>query len=692
MTGISQLIKELRRRKVFRIAVAYAVTGWLLVEVASVVLPIFKSPEWILQVFTFFVILGFPLALILAWAFELTPEGIKRDSGAGETPAEIPNQVETAARPASDGKSIAVLPFENLSRDTANEPFTVGIHDDLVTCISKIGSIKTISRTSVMQYRATTKTIPQIARELGVSNVLEGGVQRSGDRVHINVQLIDAATDEHLWAEVYDRELTAKDIFSIQGEISAAIAEALRATLSPDERNRLSQIPTENMAALEAYFLGQQHIATRTATTIAEAIEHFQYAIELDPEFALAYVGLADSYLLLALYGSVTIDTMIEKAEPAVKKALELDDRSGEAHTSLAALQEYKNEFIDSEQTYKRALELNPNYSTAYHWFGEFLKNSLDRIDESAVLMSKAAELDPMSPTININLGIYLDVKGRFQEALAQYDRVIGIDPAYAIVYPHVGFLYWEAWGQLAEALPWFEKGIAASPGSPNYPAYLGLLYLDLGNHAEAKRRIKKAIELGSETYRPNVARAFLALYLGDNSIVSEYAGKALAAKPNVWWTWAALALLRNEDLRAGRIGEACTRYEQYFPALLNDNELLVNRTNFQVTIDFALVLMKLGERQRAENLLEKCLAFIQEIPRLGQTGFWIADSIIFALRGETGKAILALRAAIDEGWRASWWYFLNHDPNLDSIREEPEFLSMLDEIKADMAAQLDAI
>jgi TolB-like protein len=412
MAGISQLIKELRRRKVFRIAVAYAVTAWLLVEVASVVLPIFKSPEWILQVFTFFVILGFPLALILAWAFELTPEGIKRDTGVGEAPAEIPNQVESAARPVSDGKSIAVLPFANLSRDTANEPFTLGIHDDLVTCISKIGSIKTISRTSVMQYRDSTKTIPQIARELGVSSVLEGSVQLSGDRVRINVQLIDAATDEHLWAEVYDRELTAKDIFSIQGEISAAIAEALRATLSPDERNRLLQIPTENMAALEAYFLGKQRITTRTATTIAEAIDHFQHAIELDPEFALAYVGLADSYLLLALYGSVTIDTMIEQAEPAVKRALELDDRSGEAHTSLAALQEFKKEFIDSEQTYKRALELNPNYSRAYHWFGEFLKNNLDRIDESAVLMSKAAELDPMSPTININLGVYLDVQG----------------------------------------------------------------------------------------------------------------------------------------------------------------------------------------------------------------------------------------------------------------------------------------
>jgi TolB-like protein/tetratricopeptide (TPR) repeat protein len=662
------------------------------VEVASVVLPTFKAPEWILQVFTFFVILGFPLAVILAWAFELTPQGIKRDTGTGETPAEKPARTETAARPITDGKSIAVLPFENLSRDKANEPFTLGIHDDLLTCISKIGSIKTISRTSVMQYRDTTKTIPQIARELGVSSVLEGGVQRSGDRVHINVQLIDAATDEHLWAEVYDRELTAKDIFAIQGEISASIAEALRATLSPDEQDRLSHVPTEHMAALEAYFLGKQHMATRTVTTITKAVEHFQHAIKLDPNFALAYVSLADSYLMQAHYGNMTIDAMVEKAEPVVNKALELDDRSGEAHTSLAALREFRNEFAESEQTFKRALELNPNYATAYHWYGELLINKLDRVDEAAALGRKAAELDPLSPTININLGIYLDVQGRFDEALAQYHKVIEIDAAFAIVYPHIGFVYWEAYGKLVEAVSWFKKGISSSPGSQNYPAYLGLLYLDLGDHAEAKRRITKAIELGPEAYRPNIARAFLALYLGDESMVSDYAGKALAAKPNVWWTWAVLALLRNDDLRAGRISEARARYEQCFPALLNDKDLQVNRINFQVTIDFSLVLMKLGEQERAEVLLDKCLAFIQTIPRLGQGGYWIADTLIFSLRGETGKAIAALRKAIDESWRASWWYYLNHDANLESIRGEPEFQSMLDEIKADMAAQLERV
>ena len=670
----------------------YAGVGWLLVEISSVVLPIFNSPEWILQVFTFFVILGFPLAVILAWAFELTPDGIKRDTGTEEALTDESGQIEPAAMPITDRKSIAVLPFENLSRDAANEPFTVGIHDDLLTCISKIGSIKTISRTSVMQYRDTTKTIPQIARELGVSSVLEGAVQRSGDRVHINVQLIDATTDEHLWAEVYDRELTAKNIFAIQGEISAAIAKALRATLSPDEQDRLSHIPTENMAALEAYFLGKQRMALRTTQHVAEAVEHFQHAIELDPEFALAYVGLADSYLMQAHYGNMTMVAMVEKGEPVIKKALELDERSGEAHTSLAALQEFRNEFAKSEQTFKRALELNPNYATAYHWYGELLINQLDRVDEAAALGKKAAELDPLSPAININLGIYLDVQGSFDEALAQYKRVIEIEPGFAAVYPIIGYIFWESYGRLAEAMPWFEKAVSVSPASPNYPAYLGMLRLDLGDDMEAGRRITKALELGPATYRPNVARAFLALNQGDNSAVYEYAGKALAAEPNVWWGWAALALLRNEDLRAGRFGEARARYEQFPRAYLNDQDLQINRINFQAAIDFSLVLMKLGEQGRADALLDKCMAFIQTIPRLGQGGYWIADTLIYALRGETGKALAALRKAIDDGWRASWWYYLKHDPNLKSIRDELEFQAMVAEIEADMAAQLKAI
>ena len=199
-------------------------------------------------------------------------------------------------------RSIAVIPFDNLSNDASNEPFTVGIHDDLLTQISRIASLRTISRTSVLQYRDTTKTIPQIAKELGVATILEGGVQRAGDRVRINAQLIDAVTDEHLWAATFDRELNASNIFAIQSEIARAIAEALQATLTDDEQQRLGNVPTDSIAALERYFIGKQMLEQRNSDSLVGAINYFQEVIDLDPDFALAYSGLADAYMLLPEY------------------------------------------------------------------------------------------------------------------------------------------------------------------------------------------------------------------------------------------------------------------------------------------------------------------------------------------------------------------------------------------------------
>ncbi len=265
----------------------------------------------------------------MAWAFEMTPEGLKRETAVD--PAESitrvtgrkldfaiigllviavvflvvdnyvlesePEQTEVAAEqvpaaePIAREKSIAVLPFANRSANQADAFFVDGIHDDILTHISRISALKVISRTSVMSYRDTTKNLKTIGEELGVSTVLEGGIQRAGNQIRVNVQLIDAATDEHLWADTYDRRLTANNIFAIQSEIAKTVADALRATLSPEEQDRLATVPTENLAAYEAYLLGRQRLARETAAAFAEAVDYFQQAIELDPNFALAYVG-----------------------------------------------------------------------------------------------------------------------------------------------------------------------------------------------------------------------------------------------------------------------------------------------------------------------------------------------------------------------------------------------------------------
>lgn len=683
------LFKELRRRKVFRVAVAYIVVAWLVLQVVDVLAPMLELPNWVARGVLLLLIIGLPLALLFAWAYELTPDGIRRDLGQYGGDASLPQEKVGAATAAPDGKSIAVLPFENLSRDHANEPFTIGVHDDLITQISKIGSIKTISRTSVMQYRETTKTIPQIAAELGVATVLEGGIQKVGDRVRVNVQLIDAVNDHHLWADSYDRQLTAENIFSIQEEIATSVAVALDATLSVEQRDRLANVPTKNMAALEEYFAGRQSVAVRNVHMLEKGAAHFERAIELDPDFALAYVGLADAVVLQNVYGNLPTTEMIAIAEPLIQKALLLDDRLGEAYTSLGGLRYHDKDYAAAEAAYRRALELNSNYATTYLWYGSLLIDGLDRVMESFAMTSKAAELDPLSCTININLGIVHDVLGDYDAALKQYHRVIGLDPNYAIVYPHIGFVFWEANGDLVKAYPWFMKAIEVSPSSPNYPAYLGLFYLDLGDVEKAESWIGKAMQLGSATFRPNVASALLALQHGDDAALRLHAAKALEYKPNVWWGWAALAQLRNDDLRAGRAQQALRRYAQAFPALAKADELQINRTNFRVAIDYALVMSQCARQAEADELLDRCLAFVRTIPRMGQEGYWIADAAIHAMRGNRQAALAALREAIDQGWRAFWWYFLKHDPNFDSLRGEAEFLAMTAELGADMASQL---
>ncbi len=724
------LIHELKRRNVFRVGAAYGIVGWLLVEVASVLLPTFGAPEWVMKAFTCLVILGLPLALIIAWAFELTPEGIKRESAVDPTEsirratgrkldfaiiallaaaltyvvidkyvleaepehekagAEQRAKTESVARE----KSVAVLPFANRSANEEDAFFVDGMHDDILTHLAKIRSLKVISRTSVMEYRNTAKNLKTIGQELGAATVMEGGVQRSGEHIRVNVQLIDAETDAHLWAEIYDRQLTAANIFAIQTEIAAAIADALRATLSPQEQDRLKTVPTENLAAYDAYLLGRQRLASRNSGGLAEAVDDFQRAIRLDPAFALAYVGLAETYDLQVFYSGLPPEETLAKARVAAERALALNDQLGEGYNALAGIKQDSKDYAGAEVAFKRAFELNPNHAPTYHWYGMMLRDDLGRPEEALALHRRANELDPLSGPIMTNVADDLIVLGRFDEAKDWIGKLLELAPNYSGSYTLSARYAWFILARLDEAIVGYAKALSIDPGATRDLSDLGRLYLDLGDPIEAERWIRRSNELSSESLDTNAAMQLLELYRGAETEALEHARKAFSIHPYVVFDVGALEFLRDHELRAGRNLEARALYEKSYPELFDVGDPAVDRRNYKAAIGLALIRSRAGEHKQADLLLDRSLEQMQAIPRLGFPGFGIADVQIYAVRGERAKALAALRQAIDEGWRGFWWYYLEHDLSLAPLHAEPEFRAMVAELEADMAAQLERV
>jgi tetratricopeptide (TPR) repeat protein len=527
---------------------------------------------------------------------------------------------------------------------------------------------------------------------LGAATVLEGGVQRAGDRVRINVQLIDAATDEHLWADTYDRRLTAENIFAIQTEIAKAIADALQAALSPEEEERLERQPTSNLAAYEAYIFGRQRLAVETISALTEAIDHFQQAVELDPSFALAYVGLAESYILKFFYSGQLREETLAKAQAAADKALELDDRLGEAHNALAGILEFSGDLEAAEAEYQRALELNPNYTQTYSWYGFVLREKLDRVDEALALHMRAIELDPLSADITVNIADDLSKLGRFEESLRWYEKAIELDPGMAYAHSAIGQHYYLFRGRLDEAIVWMTRAVSFDPERADFPAQLGLTVLNLGDVEGAKYWIHRGIQLSSDSEISETSiggftsysEQVLHLYRGDESSLDD-ARKAIVDFPKMWPPF---VMLLNHELKEGRTAEARALYERVRPELLNDDDLIINRKNYDSVINLALVLIRTGERERADRLLERSLEYVQSDSCLCR-GFQVADARIYALRGDKQKALSALQQAVDEGWRMLWWYYLKRDPALESLHDEPEYQAMVAEIEADMATQL---
>jgi TolB-like protein len=709
---------KLRRRKVVQWGIAYAAGSWVLLQVVGFLADAFHWPDVAKQVGAIALLAGLPIVLTLAWYHgdkgeqrvtraELALLTLLLLLGGGilwlyqhrGAPAQ---QDVTAMKPAPDSTStasaaearpsVAVLPFENRSDEQKDAFFVDGIHDDILTQLSKVSALKVISRTSVERFRDTKLPMRDIAQQLGVTKILEGGVQRAGDRVRINVQLIDAATDAHLWAETYDRELTAANIFAIQSEVAAAIAGALKATLTPAEKASVNAIPTQNLQAWEAYQLGRQRMAKRTSESLAEAETYFRKAAELDTKFSLAYAGLAEALCLHVYYSGAQWATGVARAETAAGKALELNPNLAEAWTAAGVVATYMGENDRAVTMYRKAVELNPNYSTGYFRLSELLPR-FGRAEEAVVLAEKAVALDPLSGIINLNLATTQSALGRFAEAEARYRKVIEIDRSMPGPYERIGLLRAYALGRPVDAVPFLEKATELDPGNPEYQYILGFLYLDLGDDAKAARLLADARAKWPGDLGVNGASAVASVCRGDEAAAVGYARKVFDVYPGFP---AGLVILRQSDLAKGDYRAARELYVRGHPELLSSGPPKVDGTNYLAAIDLVPVLRGTGENDRATLLLDLSEQFIRRIPRLGlggygidPGGYGITDVRIHALRGDRAKALAALREAERAGWRGPGWrYYRDFDPNLASIRNEPEFKAVFADIERDMARQ----
>ena len=417
--------------------------------------------------------------------------------------------------------SIAVLPLENLSGDPGQEYFADGMTDALITDLAQIGALRVVSRTSVMRYKGMRKPLPEIARELGVDGIVEGTVTRSSDRVRITSQLIYAPSDQHLWAHSYERNVG--DVVSLQGEVAQAIAGAVRAAVTPEQRAHLSAKATVNPKAYEAYLKGRYFQNKRTQEGLRRAMEYYQKAVDEDPRYAPAYAGLADTYFPLTNWGWVSIREAIPKAKAAALKAVELDEGLADAHVSLGMVRfVYDWDWPEAGNQFEQALALNPAYPLAHMWYSDYLM-VLGRSDESLAEMKRAVDVDPVSPELSHHMAWQLNVMGRYDEAIAQERKTLEMDPAFPPAHVVLAGAYREK-GMYREALAEIEKLSALSPGSPVALVALASVHARSGERSRALREFRALSKRGSVS---SYDLALLSLRLGDQDQALRWLEKA---------------------------------------------------------------------------------------------------------------------------------------------------------------------
>jgi len=552
---------ELRRRNVYKVAITYAVVAWLLIQAASILLPTFEAPTWVMKVFVVFLGLGFVISVTISWAFEATPKGLKRTENVppdAVLPTWSPRKFATfivvvaviAAgllayqflRPKSSlaprqseaaTKSIAVLPFLNMSADKADEYLSDGMTEELLNVLTKVKRLRVPGRSSSFAFKGKNEDdiFRKVGEQLHVNAVLEGSVRKAGDKLRITAQLINVADGYHLWSETYDRDM--KDILAVQSDVAKRVVQALQVELGVDEARALAKKPTENPEAHRLYLLGRYHFAKFTRAGWTNAIHYFEQALQVDPNFALAYCGLADTYGWAGGQIMAGREAWAKEMELA-QKGLALDPNLAEAHLAMGTALFSMLGPHASEKELDRAVELNPNLALAYDQYG-WTFAEMGRLDDAIAAEKKALELDPLSTFLNTDLAFFLYWARRSGDAITQIRKTLELDANNGFAHSVLGWcLIWK--GSKAEARAEFQTATMLDD-LPWYKGSLGYACAVSGDRAKAEQVLRELEELAKQRYVSPANRATVYLGLGENEKALDWLEKAYEDRdPIFWW------------------------------------------------------------------------------------------------------------------------------------------------------------
>jgi adenylate cyclase len=488
LSDVSGLLGELKRRKVFRVIAAYAVAAWLLLQVGEVTFGPLGIPEWVMTALIVAVIGGFPVVVVLAWMFDVTPSGLQRDSG---------ERSEGTA--ADDRPSIAVLPFTDMSPEQDQRYFCDGVAEEILNALTRIEQLHVAARSSSFQYANAGGDVRQIGRSLGVKSVLAGSVRKSENHLRVSAQLVDVADGYHLWSKTFDEDL--EDIFRIQDEIAQSIAQSLLDTITPRERSAIRTTSSRDISAYEFYLRGRHFIHRFRRTDLEFARQMFRQAIDADPQFALAWAGYADCFSLLIMYVDPEADCRDEAAS-ASKRALELDPDLAEAHASRGLAHLVANDYEKAEAEFERALELNPGLYEGYYYCGR-AKFHQGELEAAAELFEKAAQVNPADYQARCLRVLILRGLGRLEEATSAARESVAVLEKHLAWSPddlramHIGAGSLLALGETERAKQWMNRAVEIDPDDPILLYNVACNYATMGETETALDYLESAIDNG---------------------------------------------------------------------------------------------------------------------------------------------------------------------------------------------------